>query len=79
MPAVELMSLYIDADQRGTGLAGKLIHRAVGTSPAHLWVFEDNPRAKGCALNALRPILGDRLPKASWPRQLVCHQHPQRV
>jgi len=47
VPALELMSLYVDADHRGTGLAGKLIHRAVGTSPAHLWVFEDNPRAKG--------------------------------
>ena len=47
VPALELMSLYVDADQRGAGLAAKLIHRAVGTSPAHLWVFEDNPRAKG--------------------------------
>jgi GNAT superfamily N-acetyltransferase len=45
-PALELMSLYVAVDHRGTGLATRLIHRAVGGSPAHLWVFEDNPRAK---------------------------------
>jgi GNAT superfamily N-acetyltransferase len=45
-PALELMSLYVAADQRGTGLAVTLTHRAVAGSPAHLWVFEDNPRAK---------------------------------
>jgi GNAT superfamily N-acetyltransferase len=39
------MSLYVAADRRGTGLALTLIHRAVGGSPAHLWVFEANPRA----------------------------------
>jgi len=45
-PALELMSLYVAADQRGTGLAVTLTHRAVAGSPAHLWVFDDNPRAK---------------------------------
>jgi GNAT superfamily N-acetyltransferase len=45
-PALELMSLYVAANHRGTGIATTLIHRAVGGSPAHLWVFEDNPRAK---------------------------------
>jgi GNAT superfamily N-acetyltransferase len=44
-PPLELMSLYVAADQRGSGLASTMVHRAVGTSPAHLWVFEDNPRA----------------------------------
>ena len=45
-PALELMSRYVAAGQRGTGLAVTLTHRAVAGSPAHLWVFEENPRAK---------------------------------
>ena len=45
-PALELMSLYVAAEHRGTGLAVTLTDRAVAGSPAHLWVFEQNPRAK---------------------------------
>lgn len=44
-PTLELKSLYVAADQRGRGLAATLLHASVGTRPAHLWVFEDNPRA----------------------------------
>jgi len=45
-PALELMSLYVAAEHRGTGVAAALIERALGKAPAHLWVFEDNPRAQ---------------------------------
>jgi len=43
--ALELMSLYVAAVQRATGLAGA-DPSGGGRSPANLWVFKDNPRAK---------------------------------
>lgn len=43
---LELASLYVAADHHGTGLASTLLDVAVGAKPAHLWVFEDNPRAQ---------------------------------
>ena len=46
VPALELMTLYVHAAQRGTGLAARLLYRAVGGEPAHLWVLRDNPRAQ---------------------------------
>lgn len=45
-PARELKSLYVAAAHRGTGLAARLLERAVGSGPAYLWVFEGNPRAQ---------------------------------
>ena len=45
LPALELKSLYVGADHRGGRLAALLAERALGTAPAQLWVFEDNPRA----------------------------------
>lgn len=45
-PAVELMSLYVSASERGRGLGAQLLHHALGDEPAHLWVFEDNVRAR---------------------------------
>jgi GNAT superfamily N-acetyltransferase len=45
-PSLEVMSLYVAAAHRGTGLAAHLLHRAIGDSAAHLWVFRDNPRAQ---------------------------------
>ena len=44
--ALELASLYVATDLHGTGLASTLLDVAVGTKPAHLWVFEYNPRAQ---------------------------------
>lgn len=44
-PELELKSLYVEAAHRGSGLAAALAGRALGSSPAQLWVFEDNPRA----------------------------------
>lgn len=46
VPALELKSLYVDREHRGTGLAAALLQRAVRDDPAHLWVFRDNPRAR---------------------------------
>ena len=43
---VELTSLYVRADHRGTGLAATMLEFAIGTGAAHLWVFENNPRAQ---------------------------------
>jgi ribosomal protein S18 acetylase RimI-like enzyme len=45
VPALELKSLYVAAGQRGSGVAAALMELAIGSAPAHLWVFEDNPRA----------------------------------
>ena len=44
-PELELKSLYVGAVYRGSGVAVQLVERAIGASPAQLWVFEDNPRA----------------------------------
>jgi len=43
---LELYALYIRAAHHGTGLADRLMVRAVGDAPAYLWVFEANPRAR---------------------------------
>ena len=45
-PALELASLYVSAAYRGTGVAAALLAHAIGSAPAHLWVFEQNPRAQ---------------------------------
>ncbi len=45
LPTLELKSLYLDAAQRGTGLAVELLSRALDDAPAHLWVFSANTRA----------------------------------
>jgi GNAT superfamily N-acetyltransferase len=42
---LELMSLYVAADIRSSGLGSRLLDFAVGVRPAVLWVFRDNPRA----------------------------------
>lgn len=44
-PPLELKSLYVAAAFRGTGLAASLMDFAIGSAPAHLWVFEGNERA----------------------------------
>jgi ribosomal protein S18 acetylase RimI-like enzyme len=46
LPALELMSLYVGAGQRGTGLAARLLEHAIGQEPAYLWVFSGNGRAQ---------------------------------
>ncbi len=43
---VDLKSLYVAATHRGTGLADRLLATALGSGPACLWVFADNPRAR---------------------------------
>jgi ribosomal protein S18 acetylase RimI-like enzyme len=45
-PALELKSLYVGAQYRGSGLAAMLTQTALGDRPAQLWVFEQNPRAQ---------------------------------
>jgi GNAT superfamily N-acetyltransferase len=46
LPVLELKSLYVDAAQRGTGLAVELLHRALDDAPAHLRVFSAITRAQ---------------------------------
>lgn len=46
LPSTELASLYVDAAWHGRGVASPLLERAIGTSPAHLWVFDVNVRAQ---------------------------------
>ena len=45
VPELELMSLYVAGDYHGTGIAPALLTHALAHAPAHLWVFENNPRA----------------------------------
>ena len=44
-PRQELMSIYVEAGERGGGLGAQLVRFAIGDSPAVLWVFESNVRA----------------------------------
>lgn len=44
--ALELMSLYVRAACRRTGLGSALVDYAIGRRAARLWVFEGNPRAR---------------------------------
>lgn len=46
VPELELMSVYVAAAHHSTGAASALLTHALGHAPAHLWVFEDNPRAQ---------------------------------
>jgi GNAT superfamily N-acetyltransferase len=46
LPALELASLYVARDLWGSGLADVLVARAVGDTPAHLWVHDANVRAR---------------------------------
>jgi ribosomal protein S18 acetylase RimI-like enzyme len=45
-PDLELKSLYVHANHRGTGLAERLAVTAIGHAAAQLWVFEANERAR---------------------------------
>ena len=74
--AVELASLYVAAAHRGTGLASTLLRAAIGTNPAHLWVFEDNPRAHAFYVKHGFVFSGHRaddpgtgLPEQKWVRR----------
>lgn len=45
-PPLQLMSLYVRAAFHGSGLADRLLHAAIGSGPASLWVFAANLRAR---------------------------------
>ncbi|MCW2502942.1 MAG: acetyltransferase, partial [Actinomycetia bacterium] len=42
---LELMSLYVGAAHRGSGLGGRLLRHALGSAAAFVWVFAPNVRA----------------------------------
>lgn len=42
----QLFAVYLSARFHGTGVAGQLLALSVGPGPAHVWVLEDNPRAR---------------------------------
>lgn len=46
LPDVELASLYVHELWQGTGTGALLLESAVGSAPAHLWVFAANVRAQ---------------------------------
>jgi GNAT superfamily N-acetyltransferase len=46
LPALELYTLYVRQSAHGSGLAQQLTELAVGSQPAFLWVYEQNPRAR---------------------------------
>jgi GNAT superfamily N-acetyltransferase len=73
-PALELMSLYVGAGHRGSGVAAALLEVAIGDAPACLWVFEKNPRAQ--AFYAKQGFLFDGHRKVDpdtglWERRFV--------
>lgn len=41
----QLWFIYVLASEQGAGVGQKLLDNVLGTSPASLWVLEDNPRA----------------------------------
>ncbi|WP_338750211.1 GNAT family N-acetyltransferase [Janibacter alittae] len=43
---VELMSLYVHPDARGTGVAQKLTDHGLSDGPSYLWVLDRNRRAQ---------------------------------
>ena len=45
-PPLELKSLYVHVDHRGTGVAASLLDVTIGTRSAFLWVFDGNARAR---------------------------------
>lgn len=45
-PGPELELLYVDPQHTRTGAGTALLQELLGEGPAHLWVFEDNPRAR---------------------------------
>ncbi|MFE6646517.1 GNAT family N-acetyltransferase [Nocardioides sp. NPDC057772] len=45
LPPLELSALYVRAERYGTGLGHRLLEKAIGSSPAHLWVLDGNQRA----------------------------------
>lgn len=42
----ELAGIYVLADVYGSGAGQALLDRALGSTPAYLWIAEDNPRAE---------------------------------
>lgn len=46
LPELHLMSLYVKADYRGSGVADELLELALEDAPAYLFVFEENHRAQ---------------------------------
>lgn len=62
----QLFLLYLDAALHGSGAGQDLLDAAVGDRPAHLWVAEDNPRARAFyARNGFAPD-GERVVSAEW-------------
>ncbi|WP_323960013.1 GNAT family N-acetyltransferase [Arthrobacter sp. JZ12] len=45
-PDFELHHLYTLSSTHGTGLGQRLLDLAVGSSPAYLWILNENPRAE---------------------------------
>lgn len=45
-PDFELHHIYTLASTHGSGLGQRLLDTAVGSTPAYLWILNDNPRAE---------------------------------
>ncbi|GAB3543099.1 hypothetical protein GCM10027403_36810 [Arthrobacter tecti] len=45
-PDFELHHIYTLASTHGSGLGQRLLDTAIGSSPAYLWILNDNPRAE---------------------------------
>ena len=58
---LELMSLYVAAGLRGSGLAQQLLDAAISDEPAQLWVFEGNECAIGFYVRSGFAADGERM------------------
>lgn len=47
----ELYASYVRKTYQGSGVANKLLETTIGTRPATLWVYRDNPRAAAFYVN----------------------------
>jgi len=41
----ELYAIFLRTEHQGSGISDSLLSAAIGDTPAHLWVYRDNPRA----------------------------------
>ncbi|WP_083420987.1 GNAT family N-acetyltransferase [Curtobacterium sp. MCBA15_009] len=85
LPHLELVSLYVDREAHGAGVASSLLTAALAEDDAHLLVFSCNERARRFYAKHGFERRGDQqvdpgtgLHEERWVRQLTVPIHPSR-
>lgn len=69
---VELWAIYVLAAEHSSGAGQELLDAALGSTPASLWVWEDNPRAHAFyARNGFSPDGARRVHEPWGPASIV--------